>query len=94
MNFYKKIGWIGSVNELKSLLNDLAQYCDRIDLDIDIGSEIAPKIGLECYLERQPSLNPKWQLFLEYLLEKGLVIPEKKRCFTQLYGIYKRERLP
>ncbi|AFZ53173.1 2OG-Fe(II) oxygenase [Cyanobacterium aponinum] len=94
IEFLQKIGWIGSVNELKSLLNDLAQYCDRIDLDIDIGSEIAPKIGLECYLERQPSLNPKWQLFLEYLLEKGLVIPEKKDALLNYTGYIREKDYP
>ncbi|WP_330204433.1 2OG-Fe(II) oxygenase [Cyanobacterium sp. Dongsha4] len=92
--YLEKLDWSGSIIELEKVLNDLAKYSARIDLDIDVGKEIAPKIGLECYLERQPSLNPKWQLFLDYLLQKGLVIPEKKDALLNYTGYIREKDYP
>lgn len=91
IDYLDKIRWNGSLIALQKVLDDLITRCDRIDLDIDIALEVAPKIGLECYLERQPSLNPKWQLFFDYLVEKNLSIPKKSDALLHYTG-YLREK--
>ncbi|MEO1374752.1 MAG: hypothetical protein AAFW70_10610 [Cyanobacteria bacterium J06635_10] len=89
--FLKSMNWLGCTDNLSQLLKELENVVDRIDLDIDVGENIYPKIGLECYLAKQPSLEPKWNLFLDYLVIKGLCTPEKRHKLLNYPG-YIRER--
>ena len=89
--FLKSMNWLGCSDNLAQLLKELETVVDRIDLDIDVGENIYPKIGLECYLAKQPSLEPKWNLFLDYLVTKGLCTPEKQDKLLNYPG-YVRER--
>lgn len=89
--FLKSMNWLGCTDNLSKLLKELETVVDRIDLDIDVGENIYPKIGLECYLANQPSLQPKWNLFLDYLVIKGLCTPEKQHKLLTYPG-YVRKR--
>ena len=60
---------------------------DRVDLDLDVGSAILPKIGLECYLDQLPGFEPRWQLFLDELVKDGVCIPEKRDALLSYEGI-------
>lgn len=91
LKYLTQINWSGSVSELKAILTKLSSLVERIDLDIDVGEVILPKIGLECYLSKQPKLEPRWQLLLDYLVEPGLCIPEKRDALLAYPG-YIRER--
>lgn len=91
LDYLAKINWQGSVSDLKSILTKLSSFVERIDLDIDVGEVIFPKIGLECYLDKQPKYEPRWQLFLAYLVETGLCIPEKRDALLAYPG-YIREK--
>jgi hypothetical protein len=64
---------------------------ERIDLDLDVGEKIAPKIGLECSLSKQPKFEPRWSNFLDYLVSNNLCIPEKKEALLSYPG-YIREK--
>lgn len=90
LEYLTQINWSGSVSELKVILTKLSSLVERIDLDIDVGEVISPKIGLECYLTKQPKFEPRWQLFLSYLVETGLCTPEKRDALLAYSG-YIRE---
>ncbi|MGD1919808.1 MAG: hypothetical protein ACFCAD_13505 [Pleurocapsa sp.] len=87
----QQMGWVGCIDNLTKLLEELDPFTDRVDLDVDLGDTIYPKIGLECYLTYQPSLQPKWKLLLAYLVELGLCIPEKQDKLLNYPG-YLRDR--
>ena len=89
--FLSSMNWLGDTNNLSQLLQELATKVDRIDLDIDVGETIYPKIGLECYLQNQPSLQPKWSLFFDYLVNKSLCTAEKQNKLLNYHG-YVRQR--
>jgi hypothetical protein len=91
LEYLTQINWQGCVSELKPILTKLSTLVERIDLDIDVGEIILPKIGLECYLSKQPKFEPRWQLFLNYLVETGLCIPQKQDALLAYPGCI-RER--
>ena len=84
--FLEQMGWGGDKDNLAKLLEELTPFVDRIDLDIDVGDGIYPKIGLECYFTYQPSLQPKWELFFAYLVKSGLCTEEKQQKLLNFPG--------
>jgi hypothetical protein len=94
LEYLSQINWQGCVSELKPILTRLSSLVDRIDLDIDVGEVILPKIGWECYLSRQPKWEPRWQLFLNYLVEIGLCIPQKRDALLAYPGCLRERSHP
>jgi Rps23 Pro-64 3,4-dihydroxylase Tpa1-like proline 4-hydroxylase len=92
IDYLSQIGWSGSTDGLKTLLEELSIYVERIDLDLDVGETgVAAKIGLECYLTLQPKYEPRWMSFLDYLLKVGLCLPQKRDALLTYPG-YVREK--
>lgn len=90
--YLTEIGWKYSVSELKEILHTLSGLSDRIVLNFDVGNVIYPKIGIECELiKKDPRIEPRWQLFLDYLVEKSLCTPEKRDAFLCWAG-YSQEK--
>ena len=87
----RQIGWNGNAINLTQLLKELEPLVDRIDLDLDVGDKVYPKLGLECYLIRQPSQEPKWALFLEYLVGLGLSTAQKQHKLLNYPGFVRRK---
>jgi hypothetical protein len=92
VDYLTQINWQGSIVELKNVLDPLSNFVDRIDLDIDVGEVILPKIGLECYLKNQPDFEPRWQLFLNHLVEMGLCLPQKRNALLDYPGYIRESR--
>lgn len=92
--YLTKIGWSGSVDKLQETLSELSKYAARIDLDIDVGESVLPKIGLECYLDRQPQFEPKWQLFLDYLVDLGFCTEQKRDSLLAYTGYIRGNQNP
>lgn len=86
LEYLTALNWSGSIDGLKQTLEELSTYADRIDLDIDVGESVLPKIGLECYLEKQPKFNHKWELFLDYLVESGFCTEQKRASLLDYTG--------
>lgn len=86
------VGWSGSAEELNTIVERLAGVVDRVDLDIDVGASVYPKVGLECYLGLQPQYEPRWAHLLNGLVEKGLCVPEKQKALLAYPG-YNHERI-
>jgi hypothetical protein len=92
LDYLSQIGWSGATDTLKILLHELSTHTDRIDLDLDVGETgVAGKIGLECYLALQPKFQPRWISFLDYLVQVGLCLPQKREALLTYPG-YVREK--
>lgn len=84
--YLKRIGWQDSTNRLTALISNLLERVDSVAiLDLDVGEQILPKIGIECF-NRQSSLQPRQPQFLDYLVEQGLCTPEKQAAIAQWSG--------
>jgi hypothetical protein len=85
--YLEAIGWPGSTQELAVPFSEIAPLADRIDLDIDIDEDgVLPKIGLEWYLYSHLRIDPRWDTFLQWLVERGLSTPEKSRALYDYPG--------
>lgn len=80
LDYLKEIGWIEQTNRLRSLITDLSNFVDHIHLAFDVGDTIFPRIGLECFLKQQPKYEPRWQLFLDYLVEQELCTQAEQKA--------------
>ncbi len=92
VDYLTQINWQGSIVELKNVLDRLSNFVDRIDLDIDVGEVVFPKIGLECYLKNQPDFEPRWLSFLNYLVETELCQPQKRNALLDYPGYIRASR--
>lgn len=72
LEYLEKLGWSDSSNQLSCLLSELSSLVDVIRLNFAIEDKIYPKIGLECYLYKQPKNSPKWKPFRDYLIKNKL----------------------
>jgi ubiquinone/menaquinone biosynthesis C-methylase UbiE len=77
-DYLVKIGWTDTTNTFPTLVSSLCKFVDEIVLTFDVGETIHPRVGLECFWEKQPRHEPRWQLFLDYLVERGLCSPAKR----------------
>lgn len=77
-------GWKGPAGELRSLVKLLAGISERIDLDMDAGETILPKLGLECYPARGKA---ELRLLLDGLVSQGLCTPRKAGALAGWTGI-------
>jgi hypothetical protein len=86
-DYLTQIGWTYSVKPLKEIIKLLTQFVDAVILNLDIGTSVFPKIGLECLLAKKNSrLEPKWQLLLDCLVEQGLCTTEKHDAILNWSG--------
>jgi Rps23 Pro-64 3,4-dihydroxylase Tpa1-like proline 4-hydroxylase len=90
-SYLSAISWKGNIEQLTQFLHLLSPLVDRIDLDIDVDFSTQSKIGLECYFYQQPSLEPKWVPFFDFLEERSLCLPENREAIFSYPG-YLRER--
>ncbi len=88
--YLAQISWQGNIDNLTQFLHSLSPLVDRIDLDIDVDFATRSKIGLECHFNLQPSLESKWVLFLDFLEDRSLCLPEKRQAILSYPG-YLRE---
>jgi hypothetical protein len=75
--YLERVGWPGESRDLALLVADLGRRVERVDLDIDVGRTVQPKVGLECYLNRQPKFESRWRSFFDCLIEKKCCLPAK-----------------
>jgi hypothetical protein len=73
-----------SSGQLHALLELLSPMVERIDLDMDVGDRILPKVGLECYLPVDTSAIHQ---FLNHLVSCGLSTPAKAEALESWRGV-------
>ncbi len=97
-DYLVQIGWSDPTNTFSTLTSTLSEFVDSIILSFDVGDTVLPRIGLECFLNNQPyeepHEEPRWQLFLDYLVEAGLCTPAKKNAFLAWPGLSQKSSVP
>lgn len=94
LDYLTEIGWTDTQNTFSPVVSNLTKLVDEIVLTFDVGETIHPRIGLECFLEKQPINEPRWQLFLGYLVDQGLCSPTKKNAFLAWHGFSQKSDQP
>ena len=94
LDYLVKIGWKEPRNTLFSLVLTLSEFVDDIVLSFDVGETIHPRIGLECFLQKQSRPDPRWQLFLDYLVERSLCTPAKRNSLLAWPGFSQKADNP
>lgn len=84
--YLQEIGWQGETQELEALMKQLFALVDRITVCLDVGKRIYPQIGLECILLDRPQRESAWEIFLDYLVARGLCAPEKRDALLNWPG--------
>ena len=52
--YLAQVGWDGPFDRLAPLLARLDALADHVVLCLDVGAQIGPRVGLECFLARPP----------------------------------------
>jgi len=87
------IGWADDAGAFAQVIEEIADKADRFVISFDVQEDgIGSKIGIECsFNESQYLLNSKWERFLEYLVTKGLCLPEKRDALLKYSGVENAE---
>lgn len=93
-DYLKQIGWSDPSDTFSSLVSTLPRFTDFITLSFDVGDRVYPRIGLECFLKEQPKADPRWQLFLNYLVAEGLCTLAKRDALLAWEGFSQRSSAP
>lgn len=89
IDYLNSIGWIDSTNEFISILDELTTFTDSIAINISVENCIHPKIGIECYIDKQPVQSQsmtKWKMFFDFLIERGLCTSDKITALLEWPG--------
>jgi hypothetical protein len=93
-DYLMQIGWSDPTNTFSTLTSTISKLVDSILLSFDVGDTVLPRIGLECFLNRQPYENPQWDFLLDYLIAEELCTPEKKNALLNWPGYSHRGSSP
>jgi hypothetical protein len=94
VDYLRKIGLTVSMDFLPNLILTLCQFSDSIALALNIDERIYPQIGLECFLTQQHPDESKWNLLLDYLVEKGLCTSVKHQALLTWPGFSQKADQP
>lgn len=94
-DYLMQIGWCESTETISTLVSNLYELVDEIRfLSFDIGDVIYPRVGLEFFLKQQPENEPRWELFLDRLIEMGLCTLAKKNALLAWPGVSQKADAP
>ena len=93
-DYLGQIGWSDSTTAFSSLTSTLSEFVDYLLLSFDVGDAVLPRVGLECFLNNQPDDEPRWRMFLDYLVETELCTPAKKDAFLAWPGLSQKLSVP
>lgn len=81
--FLDSLGWKGDGERIVFWLRELMNYCDKVILSFDVfDGMILPKIGLEAFIEKQPSEDYRWNQLMDKLVQHQLCTTEKREVFS------------
>lgn len=89
-----KLGWAGARGELETLVSALAPLVERLDIDLDVGDAIGPKIGIECYFGTDAQTALRVRQLGEYLVAQGSCAPSKVEALVQYNGLTHQDSGP
>jgi hypothetical protein len=86
LQYLNSIGWQDRDGELSNLLSTLSGCTHVFRLNFAIQESVLPRIGLECYLDRQPVGSSQWQLMKNFLIDHHLSGLEKIQAIERWPG--------
>ena len=87
------LGWSNDDNEFQTLVEEIQTKAERFVLSFDVTADgIGPRIGLECsFEESRYHEETRWTQLFDYLVEKGMCLPEKRDVLLQYPGAEDRD---
>ena len=91
--YLKAIGWFDETGEFTSLIAELEGKADRFVLSFDVTDEgIGSRLGIELsFNSNQFQQEIRWRHLFDYLVEKGLCLPEKRDALLSYPGTAEKE---
>ncbi len=84
--YLARIGWRGSLAAVGAVIQRHFQLPDVLLLDLDVGEEVAVRIGIEGMFSTPYFREPRWPVWLAELERDGLCLPEKRRALAAFNG--------
>ena len=91
--YLQAVGFPGDLGDVHRRLAWLRRYTNRLRFDLDLGEEVAPKLGVECYLGG-PGPERHWRDFLAALCREGSCDPAKAEALLAYVGESRPEDEP
>jgi hypothetical protein len=87
--YLNALGWSDEQNKFQTLIKDVDSRADRFVLSFDVTNDgVGPRIGLECsFEENRYHEENRWQDLFEYLVKKGICLPQKRDALLQYPGV-------
>jgi len=87
VQYLEEIGWKDESGEFARLIDELKDKADRFVISYDVTDNgIAPRIGIELSFTSNLFHNEDWNQLFDYLVEKGICIPEKRDALMDYVG--------
>jgi len=87
VSLLETLDWPGSLPAVTALVSTLAPLALRLDVDIDLGASIGPKLGIECYFGTDAETAARLRRASDYLVADGLCTPEKADALLRYSGL-------
>jgi hypothetical protein len=91
--FLARAGWEGPMDELRALIARMTRSVENLVIDLDVGDTVRPKLGLEGYIDRDPT-KARWEELFRDLTERGECTPEKQSGVLAWLGYSTQRSLP
>jgi hypothetical protein len=75
--YLKSLGWVDPTEDLKEILQELANFVDYFAFNISIENVVHPKVGIECYIQQEPKFMNKWSALLDFMCKKNICDRDK-----------------
>jgi hypothetical protein len=94
MELVEQLGGAGPADVIRDAVQAWSGLADEICLNLDMGTELSARIGLECYFlgESYPERAQRLRAFLDQLVEKGLCTPAKRAGVLAYPGVSHEQR--
>ena len=87
--YLERIAWPGNFSELQTVIQRYGPLCKRVDLDIDVGDHIGPKVGLEFSFGKDANTVTRMGKFLSRCVEDRLTSNLKASALMHYNGFIK-----
>jgi hypothetical protein len=86
--YLKAVGWPGEIAEVLALIQWLPPFLETVEIALDVGETMLPRVGLECHVfgVSLPEAKAKWTELLDILVAKGLCLPSKRDALLAWMG--------
>jgi hypothetical protein len=85
-DYLARIGWRDRSPRRLGAVTHLAALADRFNLALDVGDAVGPRLGFECFFDRQPPDEPRWGALLDELAARGHCSASKRAALLQWPG--------